>query len=176
MSDEPPIADGIHHQLDPRVISLHRLIGLIVCVIVAVAALWGLLGATLAALVNDGPAAWVFLLGAPIWFAVTGLLAWHARRWPEISYRHASYRVDDTAIEIRRGVFWRNVINVPRSRVQHLDVSQGPFERRYGLGTLIIHTAGTDHAQVQLGGLDHARALRIREHLLPTGRTSSDAV
>ena len=81
--------------------------------------------------------------------------------------RHASYRLDEQGIEIREGVIWRRVINVPRSRVQHIDVSQGPFERRYGIGTLAIYTAGVRHAMVALPGLDHARALRIRDFLLP---------
>jgi membrane protein YdbS with pleckstrin-like domain len=91
-----------------------------------------------------------------------------------VAYRHASYRVDELGIEIRRGVFWRTVVNVPRSRVQHTDVSQGPLERRYGLGTLAIYTAGTDHARVGLAGLEHGRALAIRSHLLPAG--GGDAV
>ena len=47
------------------------------------------------------------------------------------------------------------MIHVPRSRVQHTDVSQGPVERRFGLGTLVIYTAGTDYARVDLAGLDH---------------------
>ena len=92
----------------------------------------------------------------------------------EIAYRHASYKVDGQGIEIRRGVFWRTIINIPRSRVQHTDVSQGPLERTHELGTLVVYTAGTDHARVDLHGLAHARALRIREHLLP--REESDAV
>jgi membrane protein YdbS with pleckstrin-like domain len=58
--------------------------------------------------------------------------------------------------------------------VQHTDVSQGPLERRYGLGTRVIFTAGTDHARVDLKGLDHATALAIRDHLLPRG--GDDAV
>ena len=93
-------------------------------------------------------------------------LAWLAHGWPGIAHRYASYRVDGRGIEIRRGVVWRKVINVPRSRVQHTDVSQGPLERGHGLATLIIYTAGTDHARVDLHGLDHATALSIREHLL----------
>jgi hypothetical protein len=66
------------------------------------------------------------------------------------------------------------VITVPRTRVQHTDVSQGPIERRFGLGTLVVYTAGTDHAMVALSGLDHGRALMIREHLLPAA--AGDAV
>ena len=64
--------------------------------------------------------------------------------------------------------------NVPRSRVQHTDVAQGPLERRYGLGTLVIYTAGTEHAKVALPGLAYADALRIRDQLLP--REGADAV
>jgi membrane protein YdbS with pleckstrin-like domain len=63
---------------------------------------------------------------------------------------------------------------VPRSRVQHTDVSQGPLERRYGLGTLVIYTAGTSHSRVNLEGLDHEVARRIRAHLLP--KDEGDAV
>jgi hypothetical protein len=69
---------------------------------------------------------------------------------------------------------WRSVVNVARSRIQHTDVSQGPLERRFGLAGLLIYTAGTDHAEVQLRGLDHATALRIRDHLLAGG--GDDAV
>ena len=108
------------------------------------------------------------------WPIVTGLLAWHSYSWPAVSYRHESYRVDDLGIEIRRGVVWRREITVPKSRVQHIDVSQGPLERRFGLGSLSIYTAGTDYAMVALHGLTYSRALLIRDHLLP--RAAQDAV
>ena len=94
--------------------------------------------------------------------------------WPAVEYRHASYRVDANGLEIRRGVYFRAVTNVPRSRVQHTDVAQGPLQRRFGLATLIVHTAGNDSAVVELPGLTHDTALAIRDHLLP-GR-SDDAV
>ena len=53
-------------------------------------------------------------------------------------------------------------------------MSQGPLERRYGLGTLVVYTAGTPHSQVKLSGLDFDVARRIRAHLLPDDQ--SDAV
>ena len=79
-----------------------------------------------------------------------------------------------SGLEILRGVYWRTITNVPRSRVQHTDVSQGPLERRYGLGTLMVYTAGTQHSQVTLSGLDFTVARRIRAHLLPSDQ--GDAV
>ena len=56
---------------------------------------------------------------------------------------------------------------MPRSRVQHTDVSQGPLERHYGLGTLVVYTAGTDHARVSLPGLAHEVAIQLRDDLRP---------
>ena len=102
------------------------------------------------------------------------LLTWTALTWPAVSHRHASYTLAPLGIEIRHGVVWRVVVNVPRSRVQHTDVAQGPLERRYGLARLIIYTAGSSHARVVLHGLDHGVALRIRDYLLP--RAGGDAV
>jgi membrane protein YdbS with pleckstrin-like domain len=157
-------ADGLDHPLDPRVIPLQRIGSAIFTVVTA-------LGSVVGLFVADDIWLWLRL---SVWLALVLLLAWHAYRWPPLAYRHTSYRVDEQGIEIRRGVYWRVVINVPRSRVQHIDVSQGPIERRFGLGTLIVYTAGTDHAKVELEGLEHGRALAIREHLLPS--ESSDAV
>ena len=114
------------------------------------------------------------LLLLPVWAVLMALLAWQMYRWPPISYRFASYRVDEAVLEIQRGVYWRTTTNVPRSRIQHTDVSQGPLERRHGLGTLVVYTAGTQHSQVTLSGLDFTIARRIRAHLLPTDQ--SDAV
>jgi membrane protein YdbS with pleckstrin-like domain len=94
-------------------------------------------------------------------------VAWFSYRWAAIEYRFISYRVDADGIEIRSGVYWRSVSNVPRSRVQHTDVAQGPLERKHGLGTLVIYTAGTAHSKVELPGLEHQTAMTIRNQLLP---------
>ena len=164
MSDPDSVADGLDHQLDPRVIPLQRIGGGIFTAMLAT-------GSFIAVIVAGDGLLWLRLA---VWLALVTVAAVFFYRWPPRAYQHTSYRVDDQGVEIRKGVYWRVVINVPRSRVQHIDVSQGPIERRYGLGTRVIYTAGTDHAKVQLEGLEHGRALRIREHLLPS--ESGDAV
>ena len=171
VSEPELVADGLDHQLDPQVIPLQRITG---GVFTAIVALGSFVGMSINLLGSDGASAVRWILLPALWLTVVLLLAWQAYRWPPRAYQHTFYRVDDQGIEIRKGVYWRVVINVPRSRVQHIDVSQGPIERRYGLGTLVIYTAGTDHAKVELEGLEHGRALRIREHLLPSG--AGDAV
>lgn len=165
----PSIADGTVRSLDPRHVTLGRISGWIFAGVIAFG-VFGVISILWAASAPPWVATLVTLLGAAVVLAL-GVLA---HRWPAVEHRHASYRVDADGIEIRRGVFWRAVINVPRSRVQHTDVAQGPLERSFGLGTLVIYTAGTDHAKVDLAGLDHATALAIRDHLLP--REGGDAV
>ena len=164
MSELDSVADGVDHSLDPRVIPLQRIGGGIFVALLAT-------GSLIALAIADDGSIWLRLAA---WLALVIIFATLSYRWPPRAYRHTSYRVDEQGMEIRRGVYWRVVINVPRSRVQHIDVSQGPIERRYGLGTLVIYTAGTDHAKVELEGLEHGRALRIRQHLLPS--ETGDAV
>ena len=170
-----PVVDrGETRALDPRSIEVERISGWILTAVTAALAAVGLaLLHRILSTLYDIPW-WVGLLLPFVWLTGVSLLGVHSHRWPVRAYRHSSYRVDPRGIEIRRGVYWRVVINVPRSRVQHTDVSQGPLERRYGLGTLVIYTAGTDHAQVQLPGLEHGVALALREQLLPAG--DADAV
>ncbi len=167
----PSIADGIERRLDPRVIQLDRTVGWIVTAVIS----FGLFvaGASTLIAASSWPAGAMAAIAA-IWFGVTTGLGWWLQVWPAISYRYASYIVDASGMEIREGVVWRTVTNVPRSRVQHTDVSQGPLERRFGVATLVIHTAGTDAAVVSLHGLTHETALAIRDHLLP--REGPDAV
>ncbi len=178
VSGEPPAhgadegAAGPDEQaLDPRVIPLRRIVLGLTALVLATGLLLIL---TIVLVAADDLPAWLRTALTAAWTAFVVLSFWHAYRWPAIAYRHTAYRVDDDGIEIRRGVIWRAVTRVPRSRVQHTDVSQGPIERRYGLGTLVVYTAGTDHARVALPGLRHQTALRLRDGLRPDG--PADAV
>ena len=158
------------NRLDPRFIPFQRAVGWIVTASIAA----GSLVAIVIFVLTESRGVVLVALAWIAWLGVSVGTGWFCYRWPELEYRHTAYRVDDHGIEIHSGVYWREVTNVPRSRVQHTDVAQGPLERRYGLGTLVIYTAGTEHAKVALPGLAHADALGIRDQLLP--REGADAV
>lgn len=160
-----PIADGVPRMLDPRVIPHRRTVGRIVTACLSL----GLLALLLPVLLLVSLPGWITALSLSLWAGFTLTLGLFFHRWPPIAYRHASYLLNQEGIEVRRGVLWRRVIKVPRSRVQHTEVSQGPLERRHGLGRLGVYTAGTAYARVALPGLEHSLALRIREHLQPGG-------
>jgi membrane protein YdbS with pleckstrin-like domain len=89
-------------------------------------------------------------------------------------YRHFSYEMNEYGLYINRGVFWRRKIVVPLNRVQHTDVIQGPFERKYQLAELVVHTAGTRNASVKLPGILNTDAEQLRESL--AFDVSNDAV
>lgn len=91
-----------------------------------------------------------------------------------VAYKHFSYAMSDYGLYINQGVFWRRKIIVPRNRVQHTDVIQGPLERKFDLAELVVHTAGTRNASVKLLGISHATAEELRESL--SFEESNDAV
>ena len=93
---------------------------------------------------------------------------------PRKSWQNTTYAVSPLGLEIRRGIWWKHMIDVPRSRIQHTDVAQGPLARSFGIGKLIVYTAGTEHASVELDGLEYDRAIQMRDFLLRGGE--DDAV
>lgn len=117
---------------------------------------------------------WLRMLLIGIWGGLLLLLYFLSRRYPVWEYRRTRYRVTSQGIEIRKGIIWRQVINVPRNRVQHTDVVQGPLLRHYKLATLVIHTAGTTHSIVTLPGLSRARALQLRDYLIRREHSHDD--
>jgi membrane protein YdbS with pleckstrin-like domain len=94
-----------------------------------------------------------------------GLLAWWGWRYQHLEHARTSFVISAAGCEIRRGVVWRRIITVPLSRIQHSDVTQGPLQRAYGLATLTLYTAGTEHAKIDLHGLAFETAMAIRQYL-----------
>jgi hypothetical protein len=84
---------------------------------------------------------------------------------PPRRYRAWAYREEEDELHIRHGLLMRVQTVVPFGRVQHIDTTQGPIERRLGLATLILHTAGTRSAAVSLPGLREADAEQMRDRI-----------
>jgi membrane protein YdbS with pleckstrin-like domain len=164
-ADAPPrpsIADGRERKLDPRSIRVDQIAGAIFAACVSAASLVGVLVALLVG--EFDLLGGLLLLGA--WVVFCALFTGAFLAWPRLSWRHTAYEVSEQGLRIRRGVVWRTLTSVPRSRVQHTDVAQGPIERMYDLATLVLFTAGTQNSSISLRGLEHGTALLIRDHLV----------
>jgi membrane protein YdbS with pleckstrin-like domain len=160
-----------YRSLDPRYVTVQRITGWVMFGILMT--VWAVVFA-IVLLAREAGLRWVVWTLAIIGAGMAPPLIWLATAWPALSYRRYSYRVDEREIEIRSGVLFRRVTTVPRSRVQHTDVAQGPIARRFGLGTLVVYTAGSEYARVSLPGLEYGTAVAIRDTLLPGD--SADAV
>ncbi|MCF6299872.1 MAG: PH domain-containing protein [Proteobacteria bacterium] len=97
-----------------------------------------------------------------VWTLLYFLLITYLKKWCE-KYQ---YSLSEEGLNIHRGVFWQQQIIVPRNRVQHIDITNGPLERKYKLSKLILHTAGTRNASVTLNGLNHEEAAALRQELI----------
>jgi uncharacterized protein len=98
-----------------------------------------------------------------IFIPVLILMAYLVIRLPARRYKYWGYSSTDNRLRITRGHWLHSDTIVPFGRIQHIDVDQGPIQRRYGLATLSVHTAGNHNSTVSLPGLLHADALAMRE-------------
>ena len=166
----PPLVDGEEHPVDPRTVKIARTIGVAV---VSVISLVPLVPFTIGWAVGGIPGT-VYLIILGVWLVLLASFLLLVYRWPAARHRRLRYLVEEEGLRIRRGVFWRKVIWISITRVQHTDVSQGPVQRKLGLGTLTIHTAGTAGASISLAGLEHGIASRLGRHLRPAPAIDAD--
>lgn len=144
--------------LHPRTVIIWRIQGVIGAVLFAVAA--GLLDLLVLA-----PAGLQVIRPGVIAGALTLLALVMAGWWPALRYAHWRWAVRPDRVLIQRGVVWRSRSLVPRVRIQHVDTRTSPLQRWLGLSSLIIYTAGTRGADVEIPGLTAEEAERLREEL-----------
>ncbi|GAA2413651.1 PH domain-containing protein [Streptomyces glaucosporus] len=112
-----------------------------------------------------GPA-WAALAAVPLAVAVWG---WRAIALNWASWRYAE-RADD--LLIARGVVWRGLTVVPYGRMQLVEVTSGPLERRFGLARVQLHTAAAT-TDAHIPGLAPEEAERLRDRLTELGEARS---
>jgi uncharacterized protein len=149
------LAEPAMTPLDPRQIKVLRARLLIVTLVLTVAAVLICLGP-----LRTTPIPLGVLPGT---VAALGLLA--SLILPQRRYRAWGYREEEEELHVRHGLLVRVQTAVPFARVQHIDLAQGPIERRYGLARLILHTAGTRGASIPLPGLAREEAEAMRDRI-----------
>ena len=159
--DELPDTDDVQWQaLDPAYKRLRRLQNSIG--ILAAAVPLGTL--TVAA---DLP-----LLPAAVLWAFWVIFATLLLVWPGISLPKRGYVLRDKDILFRKGVIWRSVTAIPFNRIQHVETSSTPFDRRFDLATLQLFTAGGSSGDLKIDGLGRDTAEQLRVFILEKAGTS----
>ncbi|MGZ4589222.1 MAG: PH domain-containing protein [Actinomycetes bacterium] len=145
-------------RVSPRLATLRRLLLLVVGLPVALAV----------AVVVGLAITW---LGALLAVAGVVAVAWG---WVVVGRAVRSWgyaeRADD--LLVTRGILNRQLVVVPYGRMQYVDVSAGPLDRRFGLATVQLHTAAAA-TDAQIPGLVPTEAARLRDRLAARGEASS---
>lgn len=152
--DELSSADNLEWQsLDPRYARRLQLQSLITTAVMTVA----VLTAQFVPLPLDRrlfAVAWL----AVVVISIAGIL------WPLVSVPRKGYAIRDKDIVYRSGVLWRTVTAVPFNRVQHVETSSTPLDRRFSQARLQLFTAGA--SDLKIGGMPADVAERLRLFVL----------
>lgn len=88
-----------------------------------------------------------------------------------VRYYVFSYRLDDTELVIRDGIFARTERHIPLERVQDVQVEQGPVHRLLGLVDVRIQTAGGgDEPEASFSAISAAEAETLRDAVVTRTR------
>ena len=109
-----------------------------------------------------------FVLNIPLFpvlalYSLLLILAIYSLLWPGIAVPRRGYALRDKDILFRKGVLWQSVTAVPFNRIQHVETSSTPLDRKFGLATLQLFTAGGSSGDLKIDGLgeDIAEQLRV---------------
>lgn len=61
---------------------------------------------------------------------------------PFLEYQEWKYGIFEDKIEVIHGIFFKSKTLIPISRVQNFEIKQGPIQKRYGVSSIEIITAG----------------------------------
>lgn len=83
-----------------------------------------------------------------------------------LAFPHQAYALRQHDLSYRSGLFFRKCITQPILRIQHIELKRGPFERRAGLASLQVFSAGGAMHTFAIPGLTLAEAEGIRQFIL----------
>jgi membrane protein YdbS with pleckstrin-like domain len=83
-----------------------------------------------------------------------------------LSFKRTAYAMREKDVLYRTGWIIRRMQVCPFNRIQHCSVHAGPLERRYGLASISLFTAGSDGSDIKIAGLTDAMAASIREFIM----------
>lgn len=86
--------------------------------------------------------------------------------WPSIAVPRQGYSVRDKDVVYKKGVVWRSVTAIPYNRIQHVETSSTPLDRKFGIAALQIFTAGGSGGDLKIHGLGADNAERLRVYIL----------
>jgi membrane protein YdbS with pleckstrin-like domain len=76
------------------------------------------------------------------------------------------YVLREHDLNYQSGLVFRTLVSQPILRIQHIEIKRGPIERRAGLATLQVFSAGGVSHTFIIPGLTHETAIALRQFIL----------
>ncbi len=83
-----------------------------------------------------------------------------------VSYYKRGHALRKHDILYKEGVFFRDTTTISFNRIQHCEVSQGPFEQLFDLSTIKVFTAGGQSSDLEIPGLSDQDAAKTKEFII----------
>jgi putative membrane protein len=93
-----------------------------------------------------------------------------------IAWRTFTYRIDEDALVIERGLIQRSRRAIPLERIQDVSIEQKLLQRLFGVVSVRIETGGSDSDEGTLDSVSTAEAQRLRETLKGSVRAAARPV
>ncbi|MGB2740079.1 MAG: PH domain-containing protein [Cognaticolwellia sp.] len=77
-----------------------------------------------------------------------------------------SYALREYDLSFQSGWIFRKKVTQPITRIQHIELKRGPIERKIGLATLQVFSAGGALHTFEIPGLDLSKAQKLRQYIL----------
>ena len=108
-----------------------------------------------------------FPLNAILFWTVVALIAAGVPFifWIPAFYRELDYSIEDDVVRSKKGVFFKKRVTVPFTKITNVDITQGPLQRYFNIGTIHVQTAGASVAsgqnpELKMEGIRELDALR----------------
>ena len=124
----------------------------------------------------------VFVIGTPFWivtpFFVVDILIFFGvflfvwlvimilvAIWIPAAFKALEYTIDDDGVKMSGGVVWKKFVTVPYSKITNVDITRGPLQRLFNIGTIHVQTAGAagkqgEKAELKLAGIRDLEKVR----------------
>lgn len=93
------------------------------------------------------------------WVLITAAWYWLQGK----SFSTKAYAIREKDVVYRNGWIIQSTHTCPFNRIQHSAVTIGPLEKRFGLASLVLYTAGSNEADLRIRGLQEATAWTLKE-------------
>jgi membrane protein YdbS with pleckstrin-like domain len=85
--------------------------------------------------------------------------------WIPAAFKALEYYIDDEGVKMKGGVVWKKHVTIPYLKITNVDVTQGPMQRYYNIGTIHVQTAGAggkqgEKAELKINGIRELEKVR----------------